>query len=563
MAQSFQASQQQGGQMTTSRAPMPGATANSIPDLLKIGAIPSNTQISVETAILEPVTQSDTHCKFVLDNKGLLHSHSKIEFEFKCPTLLAGTPDYGQLPVNNGIHALIERATLKIGTKTVCEIEDYNFFATYKSSFLSPEAELEREQYLTGRNGNVLDINYTNRSINVGAAYQFGSEEQSNTSADGLMLGNGKEMEVSSSGTAFPYGAPVATTMNSAAGSLRPIVDCTALTRTAGAAAGDELQDLCPTFQIAISDLFPFLKTNQLPLYMMKEPVNFEFVFSKAGTAASNCDRVCGPAAALTLTAPILQSSTRMIADHLYYPQDMMEAYANANKTLQFQYVDYRLSKFSVTPADLASTNIRNIGGAGRIVSKVFWGINETETTGALGPNAQWIGGKYGALAPNRTYTNGGGAAGDVNGATSFNLKVNEQFLFPIDVTNNARHFHNVIQTEGSVPHLTREVFSKEGVSLTLARYGKEMMTGASANQVFGADFAAVGVGGQYPGTQFWNAMRLNRGERVNSRGIELYFKQDITTPAAPANHQFVQRVWLETLRTAVLQDGHFECYYA
>ena len=54
--------------------------------------------------------------------------------------------------------------------------------------------------------------------------------------------------------------------------------------------------------------------------------------------------------------------------------------------------------------------------------------------------------------------------------------------------------------------------------------------------------------------------MRLNRGERVNSRGIELYFRQDVDTLA---DSKMVQRVWLETLRTAVLQDGVLEVFYA
>jgi hypothetical protein len=70
---------------------------------------------------------------------------------------------------------------------------------------------------------------------------------------------------------------------------------------------------------------------------------------------------------------------------------------------------------------------------------------------------------------------------------------------------------------------------------------------------------ANQGVGGQYPGTQFWNCMRLNRGERVNSRGIELYFKQAVDALGAHS----VQRVWLETLRTATLQDGELTAFYA
>ena len=137
---------------------------------------------------------------------------------------------------------------------------------------------------------------------------------------------------------------------------------------------------------------------------------------------------------------------------------------------------------------------------------------------------------------------------------------MNEQFLFPVDVSNVARDFHNVVQTEGQVPFISREVYSKEGVSLTMARYNEKLQTGASDTQVFGSGRTVVGAGGQYPGTSFWNAMRLNRGERVNSRGIELYFRQDVDTLA---DSKMVQRVWLETLRTAVLQDGVLEVFYA
>jgi hypothetical protein len=536
MSQSYQASQQQGGQMVSSQ---PAQTSGgAIPDLLRIGSIPSNTNIEVETAILEPVTHSNTHCKFVLQNKGLLHSHSKLEFEFESPT--DGTnAEPCSLPVGIGIHSLIQRATLRVGTKTICEIDDYNFYQTYRTAFLSPEAEIEREQILTGRNGNCLEFDYINRLQNAGAQYAFGSDTQSNTSADGLMLANGKEMNV----RVFDPNVDGA--------SQRPELDEARLTRASAAAVAT--QDLCPTWQIAISDLFPFLKFNQLPLYMMKEPVNLELVFSKAGNVGDNtCER------ASSQNEPVVNvrtASTRMIADHIYYPQEMMEAYANANRSLQFQYTDYRLSKFSVDATSLSSQGIRNVGGAGRIISKVIWGINDAKW------DCQFIQNKYMAVAPNRIYTfDGGGQAANKQGAATFNLKMNEQFLFPVDVSNTARHFHNVVQTEGSVPFLSRETYSKEGVSLALGVYNPDVMAaGGGADENFGSGFAAAGVGGQYPGTQFWNAFRLNRGERVNSRGIELYFKQDVDALAAGS----VQRVWLETLRTATLQDGELTCYYA
>jgi hypothetical protein len=547
MSQSFQASQQQGGQMVTSQPQ--GASGGQIPDLLRIGSIPSNTQIEVETAILEPVTQSQTHCKFVLQNKGLLHSHSKLEFEFESPSD-GDVPDNAicaTLPVGIGIHALIQRATLRVGTKTICEIDDYNFYQAYRTAFLSPEAEIEREQYLTGRNGNCLQFDYINAQVNPLASYAWGSPTQSNTSANGLMLANGKDMDVN-------VPAP-----NVDGASQRPELDEVRLTRASAAVTPD--QDKCPTWQIAISDLFPFLKFNQLPLYMMKEPVNLELVFSKAGTlAAVSCDRACHEVGSFPVVN-IRAASTRMIADHIYYPQEMMEAYANANRSLQFQYTDYRLSKFSVSTASLASTGIRNVGGAGRIISKIIWGIQDSDI------NSHFIQGKYAAISPNRDYTNATPWTANSQGQATFNVKMNEQFLFPVDVTNTARHFHNVVQAEGSVPFLSRETYSKEGISLAHGVYNPRVMTaGGGALDNFGSSIAwnkvlpaNQGVGGQYPGTQFWNCMRLNRGERVNSRGIELYFKQDVDAIGAHS----VQRVWLETLRTATLQDGELNAFYA
>jgi hypothetical protein len=538
MSQSFQASQQQGGQMVASQPA--GSSGGAIPDLLRIGSIPSNTNIEVETSILEPVTHSDTHCKFVLQNKGLLHSHSKLEFEFTSPTGAGSNAEPSSLPVGIGIHSLIQRATLRVGTKTICEIDDYNFYQTYRTAFLSPEAQMEREQILTGRNGNCLEFNYINRVQSATASYAYGSDTQSNTSADGLMLANGKEMNVD-------VAAP-----NLDGGAQRPELDEARLTRATAAQVTD--QSKCPTWQIAISDLFPFLKFNQLPLYMMKEPVNLELVFSNAGLLSDqSCERACAQGFPIV---NVRTASTRMIADHLYYPQEMMVAYANANRSLQFQYTDYRLSKFSVDLTSLSSTGIRNVGGAGRIISKVIWGIS----------NSDWDSGriqnKYVAVSPNRTYSNDGGGAqtGNSQGSATFNLKMNEQFLFPVDVSNSARHFHNVVQSEGSVPFLSRETYSKEGVSLALGVYNPDVMqAGGGEDENFGSGETTPGVGGQYPGTQFWNAFRLNRGERVNSRGIELYFKQDVDALGAGS----VQRVWLETLRSATLQDGELNCYYA
>ena len=56
----------------TQQALAPPSATGSIPDLIKIGSIPSNTAIEVETSVLEPVVFSQDFCRFVFQNKGCL-----------------------------------------------------------------------------------------------------------------------------------------------------------------------------------------------------------------------------------------------------------------------------------------------------------------------------------------------------------------------------------------------------------------------------------------------------------------------------------------------------------
>ena len=54
--------------------------ASQIPDLVKIGAVSTDTAINVQTDLLDPVSLSEREARFVLDNKGILHPHSRITF---------------------------------------------------------------------------------------------------------------------------------------------------------------------------------------------------------------------------------------------------------------------------------------------------------------------------------------------------------------------------------------------------------------------------------------------------------------------------------------------------
>mgnify|MGYP003133462353 CR=1 FL=1 len=528
------------------------SASTQIPDLLKIGAIPTDTTMDVLTDILDPVVQNDTFIRFAFQNKGILHSMSKIKFGFNNALRNAC------LPVNVGLYSLIQRVRLTIGAKTVCEIDDFNHFMAYKGLFVSQEAMKEREQYLTSRIM-CYGFEYKDNERTAGLALQFGwagsnpnnatvSEGDmapANTQADFIALDNGWCPLITSQQKSCNTGG-VEQFMNKDA--------------TGGALEGDgypiykagywtnlkkSVDRAVPDFQVSIADLCPFLRTQQLPLYMMDELVQLE-IFTTPQNERLYCP---GHDDGVLVIDP---TETQLIADYIYYPQEMMVAYANANRNLTFTYVDYRLSKYSVAGNGAAiPTNqlIRNIGGAGRIITRVFMGIQDRS------PGLRMMNGQYRAEAPERDYSHGATSVANVNGTATLNLKYNDTFLYPIDVDNSARHFHNTASCEGLTPYTTREVYSAEGESLSggslqVASTVKSF-TGPPGSSTFTTDLS---------GSAFYVGWRLGDNQRINSRGIELYMTWSLSVASALG---FLQRVWLETIKQLTLENGRVSIQFA
>ena len=92
--------------------------SKSAPDLTKIGAISSPQNMEISTSIIEPIQQNDNFAKFVLLNRGILHSNSKLQIALVNPT------KDSFLPMGVGSHGLIQRCVLKAGTKTISETDD-------------------------------------------------------------------------------------------------------------------------------------------------------------------------------------------------------------------------------------------------------------------------------------------------------------------------------------------------------------------------------------------------------------------------------------------------------
>jgi hypothetical protein len=556
----------------------------AIPDLLNIGKIPTNTAQDVETSILEPISQSQTFIKFSLENKGILHSHSKIQFCLNNPGLQAlATAGLGQdvnndqwLPLNVGIASLIQRATLRVGNKTLCEIDDFANFTAYRSMLMPNEVMREKLMYTTGQvmshevqlqnEGTTLEGGGSSDNLGEGLTIDTGCE-LNNPPLPYTVAAGGNAQYSATQTLAFPRCQNLNQNLNALAGAGTPAF---ATSQKLNAGAGKR-----PTWQISISDLFPFLKVHQLPLYMMTEQISLELVLTQgneaalaatpqrrgwlAGNRSDRSDTGDNPVQAGTtgLALSIDTSQTSMIADYIYYPQEMMVSYAQANQTLQFQYVDYRLSKQTflvniaapATAGAVTGTQIRNIGGAGRIVSKVVWGCENT----GQGETDPLI--TYEAEAPRRDYSTG--TVTDVarkNNKLTSNIKYNNRFVYPIDVDNSSRHFHNIVQAEnGLVPFVSREEYAREGTSLSSDCELEGRSIGGGATPA-ARNIAGGALGGRF----FWCASKMPHNERVNSRGIEMYFDY-VELPDAT----YTMRCWLELVRVATLTNGIMETTFA
>ena len=126
----------------------------TVPNFMRLGEVPVDYLQEMETDLLEPVvfqegngSTVDGFVRFQLQNKGFLHSHSKIFMSLTPPTAVTRAV----LPPNVGIGSVIKRAVLKIGNKVLNEISDWDHLHAFHSTRISNENNKERENYVSGR----------------------------------------------------------------------------------------------------------------------------------------------------------------------------------------------------------------------------------------------------------------------------------------------------------------------------------------------------------------------------------------------------------------------------
>ena len=453
----------------------PKMDSSNVPDLIKVGAIQSNMAMDITSDVLDPIVINQNNCRFVLQNKGYLHDGSRITLSVKGN---ASTTAGAFFPLCIGAHSLIRRATLTIGGNTISEMDDYNFFKSFESIFLSNEINRDREAYMSGR------------QMAHEFRYNDTAGSQSNTKADAYGLGSNVEYN----GTNLVC---------------------------------EEVLDINnkPVFSVTLAELFPFMKGLNLPLFAMKQEVVIDLVWEQQ----TNHRISLNSAAATGSNIEIDTTEVKLVADYIFYDGEVMaqQLAAYNSQPTNFTFNDYRLTKTSLSVAD-AKNSVRNLGGAGRIVTKVISFINDDNRGEAHICN------KYSACAPNRDYT----SATKFNDTLTTNIRMNDFFVFPIDLSNSAVLFDKTSRAMGALPFVTREEYAGEGNTLTTGTF-----EGVAQN-------SSVGVGSNF----FFQAYRLPAG-RVNARGLELTTKLD-ALPALGAGKTYTQRTYIEVSKVAVLSNG-------
>ena len=446
---------------------------DQIPDLMKIGQIPTSYGQTLTTDVIDPVTFSQKRARFTLQRvSGFLHSNSKIT--------LGVTPKTNArafYPLNIGVSSLIKSAQLLVGNKQICSIEDYAEYHAYQSMFISNENNKEREQFLS------------QRCINHAPVYEDGvlgaDADDTPNSASRYGLSLGRNTVVSGAG-AHPM-------------QLLPF--------QVNDATDAQTISEAPVYSVYLSDLFPFLKTNQLPAFMIDEEIHIDITFqdtlSSLGGASNSIRMCCANGGTSDVEYDITEGEVKLVYDSISYDGAIMSQYAQQNPKLVFQYEDYRLAKR--TGDDTAFTDLTfSVGGNGRLVSKVFFGLQ---------PNANKI---------SQSMLNGYVAAcpSDNDEKLTTNLLYNDRYLFSVDRSNDALLFQTTSHAEGGIPMISRDEYYNPG---SAAPGNATSRTGLTDATFEGHDQSLVsaGLGGRFR----WTAFRLNRGERVNNKGIDLVYK--------------------------------------
>ena len=254
--------------------------SNQLPDILSVKTLPTISNMEIKTEVLDPITSSDSEIIFQLPKNGILDGGSFVSLAV---TSTAGEND-AFFPLNTGIHGLIKSAYLMSGSKVLASTEDYGHYATMVRQFETPEHRAFVEQ------------------VKVGNSCDRWCESDAGTVNTLPPLKSRlipKDLEYNN-----------AITQATVPAFIKPTSDDTST----------------PVFNVALSQLIPFMRSRQLPLFAMKENVFLRLILNTQSVKADGTI-CCFPSGSGSVGA-IKPShvNIKFYSDHLYFLDGSMEA---------------------------------------------------------------------------------------------------------------------------------------------------------------------------------------------------------------------------------------------
>jgi len=387
----------------------------------------------VASSVLEPITISQTTCKFVLESKGILSRDTCLQFQ------LLGSSQF--LPIGSGIYSLIKTATLRAGATRICEMPQLAFYRSMTHAYDTPSYRL----------------NYTRlqKGINTTVA---------NTPVSPGIVGDTNPF----AGRFQPAGASVGS--DPVVTNLSPDIEITNSAATS------------PVFTIYLRELFPILDSIELPLFLMKDEVAIDLTFNVQTTAAdgagpnTNGSLACSPAVAgadVQNTCRLNTESVLMYVDTIYYANERMELVdeaVNDSRGMSLLYTDVMTNVANVGQLDSTKVGADDttfskgsfthiIPVSGFAVKNILWCYNTANRTSASSSPASGAG----VITQTPTFYNGFFGKYAMSATVkpdTWNIRVNDQLLFPEFISNPSYKAQEAGYVYGSPVNLNQALYS-------------------------------------------------------------------------------------------------------
>ncbi len=288
-------------------------SGRSLPALLRTNVLQRPETQSVDTSILRPVNFSQQGCKFVFEKKGILDSNSHLQMKLRVKSAngvdVGANVFAGYLPTGTGALSWIRRAFLTIGGRRISNLDEVGQYNTWMRLHYSNE--YKKGVIMPKQGGNDIFVGSTARGLIAPSA-----------------------TSVNARGFAGPYGVlgregtEYALTEFNAGGVDGGVQNNT--TAEMGLSTAEEQKikgdfNNCPTFMVGLSQLIPFMRGLQLPLFAINQEValNIEWSDDALGHRVQNPTGTTAP-----LITEFSEPDCLICADYLFYP-DLMEGLAD------------------------------------------------------------------------------------------------------------------------------------------------------------------------------------------------------------------------------------------